>query len=134
MSALKTVAGLALAAAVLALGARSQRVREVEADAAVAPLIEQSVRLNAADFNPQVSLVPRELKGFSITGVQITRSKIAELLESALGGGDRSYDVYVRFQEGGDDKCMTLDLKWEARGGAWKVNHPGAYDRCAPAW
>lgn len=134
MSALNTVAGFAIAAALLAMGARSQRVYEVEADNAVAPLIEQSVRLNAADFNPKVALVPRELKGFSITAVQITQSKIGALLESAVGGGNRSYDVYVRFKESGDEKCMTLDLKWEARAEAWKVNHPGAYDRCSPAW
>jgi hypothetical protein len=134
MPALKTVVGFAIAGGLLAMGARSQRAYEVEADNAVAPIIEQTVRMNAADFNPKVALVARELRGFSLGAVQITRSRIGALLDSALGGGDRNYGVYVSFQEDGDKKCMTLDLKWEAKTQGWKVTHPGADERCSPAW
>ena len=134
MSAIKTVVALAVVAAALATGAKAQRVSEIEADNTLAPMIEQSVRMNAANFNPKVALVVPELKGFAINSVQITHSRIGTFLESALGNGDRSYDVYVRFRESGDDRCMTLELKWDAGTAAWKVIHPGAYDRCAPAW
>ncbi|MEO8499713.1 MAG: hypothetical protein ABI565_02270 [Vicinamibacteria bacterium] len=134
MSAIKTVAGFAIMGALLASGAKAQRVYELEADATVAPLIEQGVRMSAANFNPKVALVMPELKGFSISGVEITHSRIGALLESTIGDGGRSYDVYVRFRESGDDRCMTLELKRDARGDAWKVTHPGGDDRCAPVW
>lgn len=134
MSAINTFAGFAIVAAVLAMGAKAQRAYEVEADNRVVPLIEQGVRMNAADFNPKVALVAPELKGFGIDGVQITHSRIGAFLESTLGGGDRNYDVYVKFHESGDHKCLTLELKWTAKGEAWKVTHPGADDRCTPLW
>jgi hypothetical protein len=134
MAALKTVAGFAIIAAVLAAGTRAQRAYEVEADNAVAPMIEQSVRMNAADFNPKVQLVPRELRGFSVTAVKITRSRIGAMIESAFGGGDRSYDVYVRFREDDASKCLTLELKWKSATQQWNVSHPGADERCEPLW
>lgn len=134
MSTIKTVATFAIVGAVLVSGVRSQRDLEVESDRAVLPMIEQGVRMAAADFNPMVAPIPRELKGFSLGTVQIVRSKIGAMLQSALGGGDRSYDVYVSFREDGADKCVTLELKWRAQDGSWNVSHPGVGDRCEPAW
>lgn len=134
MSTLKTVVAFAIIGAVLVTGVKSQRDFEVESDRAVIPVIDQGVRMAAADFNPLVALVPRELKGFSIGTVQIVRSKIGAMLQSGLGGGDRSYDVYASFREDGTDRCMTLELKWRAQEGSWGVSHPGAGDRCEPVW
>lgn len=134
MSTIKTVAAFAIFGAVLVTGVKSQRDFDLESDRAVLPLIEKGVRMSAADFNPQVALVPRELKGFSMGALQIVRSRIGAMLQQALGGGDRSYDVYVSFREDGADKCMTLELKWQAQESAWKVTHPGADDRCEPVW
>ena len=134
MSTIKTIAVFAVAGAVLVSGVKSQRDFEVESDRTVLPMVEQGVRMAAADFNPQVALVPRDLKGFSMGTVQIVRSRIGATLQKALGGGDRSYDVYVSFREDGTDKCMTLELKWKAQPGSWNVSHPGADDRCEPVW
>lgn len=134
MSTIKTVAAFAIVGAVLVQGVKSHRDLDVEADRAVIPLVEQGVRMAAADFNPMVSPAPRELKGFSLGNVQIVRSKIGAMLQSTLGGGDRSYDVYASFREDGADKCLTLELKWRAKEGAWNVSHPGANDRCEPVW
>lgn len=134
MSTLKTVAAFAIIGGVLVSGVKSQRDFEVESDRAVLQVIDKGVRMAAADFNPQVALVPRELKGFSMGSVQIVRSKIGAMLQSGLGGGDRSYDVYVGFREDGADKCMTLELKWRAQEGSWDVSHPGVGDRCEPVW
>jgi hypothetical protein len=134
MSTLKTVAAFAIIGAVLVSGVKSQRDFEVESDRAVIPLIDRGVRMAAADFDPKVALVPRELKGFSMGSVQIVRSKIGAMLQAGLGGGDRSYDVYVSFREDGADKCMTLELKWRAQEGSWDVSHTGVGDRCEPVW
>jgi hypothetical protein len=134
MSTLKTVAGFAIIGAVLVSGVRSQRDFDLESDRAVLPVIEQGVRMAAADFNPKVALVPPEIKGFSMGTVQIVRSKIGAMLQQALGGGDRSYDVYVGFREDGADRCMRLELKWHAPTSSWNVIHPGADDRCEPVW
>lgn len=134
MSTIKTVAAFAIVGAVLVTGVKSQRDFDLESDRSVLPMVEQGVRMAAADFNPQVALVPRELKGFSLGKVQIVRSKIGAMLQQALGGGDRAYDVYASFREDGADKCMTLELKWQAQESAWKVTHPGADDRCEPVW
>jgi hypothetical protein len=131
---MKTVAGFGIVLAVLATGARAQRDFDLEADSTVAPVIERTVRMDAADFNPQVALVPRDLKGFGIKGVQITRSRIGAFMQSALGGGDRSYDAYVSFQEDGNDRCMSLELKWDGKTEAWKASHVGTDDRCTPFW
>ena len=134
MSTLKTVATFAMVGAVLVTGVKSQRDYDLESDRAVLPMIEQGVRTAAADFNPKVALAPPELRGFSIGTVQIVRSKIGALLQQALGGGDRSYDVYVSFRQDGAEKCMRLELKWRAPSSSWNVIHPGADDRCEPAW
>jgi len=134
MSTLKTVAAFAIIGAVLVTGVKSQRDSELESDRAVLPVIEQGVRMAAADFNPKVGLVAPELKGFSMGTVQIVRSKIAAILQSGLGGGDRSYDVYASFREDGADRCLRLELKWRAASSSWNVIHPGADDRCEPVW
>ncbi len=134
MSTIKTVTVFAIAGAMLVNGVKSQRDFDLESDRAVLPMIDQSVRMSAADFNPKVALVPRELKGFSMGKVQIVRSRIGAMLQQALGGGDRSYDVYASFREDGADKCVTLELKWRAPSSSWNVSHPGVGDRCEPAW
>jgi len=134
MSTIKTIAAFAIVGAVLVTGVKSQRDFDLESDRAVLPMIEQGVRMAAADFNPKVALVPPELKGFSMGTVQIVRSKIGAMLQQALGGGDRSYDVYVSFREDGADKCLRLELKWRASSSSWNVAHPGADDRCEPVW
>jgi hypothetical protein len=134
MSSIKTVAGFVIVAAALVTGFKSQRALEVEADNAVRPMIEQSVRMNAVDFNPKVALTQPELKDFSLVGVKITRSRIGAMINSAFGGGDRSYEVYVRFREGGDEKCLTLALEWRSTTEAWNVSHSGVVDRCEPVW
>jgi len=134
MSTIKTVAAFAVLGAVLVTGVKSQRDLDLESDRTVLPMIEQGVRMAAADFNPQVNAVPRELKGFSMGTVQIVRSKIGAILQQSLGGGDRSYDVYASFREDGADKCLRLELKWRAPSSSWNVTHPGADDRCEPVW
>ena len=134
MSSIKIVAGFALVAVALATGFKSQRASEAEEDHAVRPVIEQGVRMNAVDFNPKVALTQPELKDFSMIGVKITRSRIGAILNSAFGGGDRSYEVYVRFREDGREKCMTLSLEWRSTTEAWNVSHPGIVDRCEPVW
>lgn len=119
MSSLKTVAGVAVVIGGLVYGAKAQRDATVEADSAVRQMVESSVRMNAADFNPQVALTARELKDFDIGGVMITRSRISAMIDSAFGGGE---------------KCLTLALKWVETRAAWSVSHPGAVDRCEPLW
>lgn len=134
MSTLKTVAAFAVIGAVLVSGVKSERDFEIESDRAAIQAVDKGVRMAAADFNPQVALVPRELKGFSMGSVQIVRSKIGAMLQAGLGGGDRSYDVYVSFREDGADKCVTLELKWRAQEASWDVSHHGIGDRCEPVW
>jgi hypothetical protein len=134
MSAIKTVAGFAIVAAVVATGFKAQRQFNLEADSTLRPMIENSVRLNAAQFNPKINLTVPELKGFSLSGVQITRSRIGALLDSTLNGGNQSYEVYARFKEGGDDRCLTLSLEWRSKSESWDISHAGAFDRCEPAW
>ena len=134
MSSIKVFAGFAIVAAALASGFKSQPASEVEEDNAVRPLIEQGVRMNAVDFNPRVALTKPELKDFSMIGVKITRSRIGAMINSAFGGGDRGYEVYVRFREDGSERCMTLSLEWRSTTQAWDVSHPGMVDRCEPVW
>jgi len=134
MTALKTLAGFAIVGALVATGFKAQRQFELEGDSALRPLIENTVRLNAAGYDPKLNLTVPELRGFSMGQLQITRSRIGALIDSTFGGGDQSYEVYARFQEGGDDKCLTLTLEWRSKLGNWHVSHPGAYDRCAPVW
>lgn len=134
MSSIKTFAGFAVVIGAVVFGAKAQRETAVEADRAVGQMVESSVRMNAAGFNPQVDLTSRELNGFSMVGVKITRSRISAMIDSAFGGGDRRYEVYVRFREGGGEKCLTLALKWVETRAVWSVSHPGAVDRCEPLW
>ena len=134
MSTIKTVAAFAIIGGVLVNGAKSQRDFDVESDKTVMPVVEQGVRMAAADFDPNINPVARELKGFSLGDVRIVRSPISAMLQQTLGGGDRSYDVYASYREGGADKCATLELKWKAQPGAWSVIHHGFNDRCEPVW
>ena len=134
MSTIKTVAAFALIGGVLVNGVKSQRDYDVESDKTVRPVVEQGVRMAAADFDPKITPVARELKGYSLGAVRIVRSPIGAMLQQALGGGDRSYDVYASYREDGTDKCATLELKWKAQPGAWSVIHHGANDRCEPVW
>ena len=134
MSALKTVAGFAIVGVLLASGVKSERQFELERDSAVQQLVEKNVRQYAAGYDPKVSLTMPELKDFSMEAMSVTRSKGAAFLESALGEGDLSYDVYVRFREGGQNRCMTLNLEWKAGSKTWWVEHTAAYDRCSPVW
>lgn len=124
MSSIKTFAGVAVVVGAVVFGAKAQRESTVEADRAVRQMVESSVRMNAAGFNPQVDLTARELKGFDIVGVKITRPRISAMIDSA-GGGDRSYEVYVRFREDGGEKCMTLALKWGQGDGSLERLPPG---------
>lgn len=133
MSALTTVAAFALIGSAVAMGVKSERQFVVEQDTAALAVIEQSVRANAAGYDPRVALTMPELKGFSLGQVTIVRSKAGAMLDSAFAGGDRSYDVYARYSEGGSESCMTLDLEWKAGRGRFVATHPGD-DRCAPAW
>ena len=133
MSAIKTIAGFAAVAAVLAFGAKAQRESGLEVDAAVRPIVESCVRMNVAEFRPHVDLTQRELIDFSLLDLQITRPRISAIL-APMFGENRSYDVYARFREGGDERCFTLALEWKAETGAWTANHTGVSDRCAPPW
>ncbi len=133
MSMIKTFAGFAAAAAVLAFGARAQREPGLEADDAVRPVVESCVRMNAAEFRPHVDLTQRELIDFSLLDVRISRPRISAILASMFGE-DRSYDVHVRFREGGGERCFTLALEWNAEAAAWTAKHGGVPDRCAPMW
>jgi hypothetical protein len=134
MAAIKTVASFAIFGAIVAVGFKAQRQFELEGDTALRPMIENTVRLNASGYNPNLNLTVPELKGFSMGQVQITRSRISAFIDSTFGGGDQSYEVYAPFQEGGDNKCLTLALEWRSKSGNWHVSHPGGYDRCAPIW
>lgn len=134
MSALTTTAAFTLIGAALALGVRSERQFAVEQDSEVMSLIEQSVRQNAAGYDPRVALTMPELKGFSLGQVRVVRSRAGALLDSTFAGGDRSYDVYARYREGGSEGCITLDLEWKASRGRYVVAHSGVDDRCEPAW
>jgi len=134
MTGIKTLAGFALVGAVVAGGLKAERQFDLERDDAIRPLIEQHVRWGAAGYDPKVNLTVPELKNFSIDQVQITRSRIGALIDSTFGSGDQSYEVYARFREGGDDKCLALSLEWRSKSESWNLTHTGAYDRCAPAW
>jgi len=81
MSTLKTVAAFAVVGAVLVNGVKSQRDFDVESDRTVLPIVQQGVRMAAADFDPKITPVPRELKGFSLGTVKIVRSPIGALLQ-----------------------------------------------------
>lgn len=134
MSAIKTLAGFAIVGVFLAAGVKSERRFELEGDSAVRQVVEKSARQYAAGYDPKVSLTMPELKDFSMEGMRVTRSKAVAFLESALGNGDASYDVYVRFREGSEDRCLTLDLEWQSGSETWRVDHTAAYDRCSPVW
>lgn len=134
MSSLKTIAGFALTFAAIAVGARSQRQYEIEADRAVRPIVEDRVRMDAVDYNPKVALTRPEPMDFSLVDMKITASRLSAFLDSAFRAGSRNYDVYVRFRESGDSRCMTLRLEWMATEGSWKTDHSGLDDRCAPVW
>jgi hypothetical protein len=133
MSLIKTVAGFAAVAVAAAFAAKAQREPELETDTTVRPVIESCVRMNAAEFRPHVDLVQRDLVDFSILDVQITRPRITALLASTIGE-NRSYDAYVRFREGGGERCFTLTLEWKADTGAWTADRAGVADRCGPMW
>lgn len=134
MSALKTVAGFAIVGVLLASAVKSERQFELEGDPAVRQLVEKSARQYAAGYDPKVSLTMPELKDFSMEAMSVTRSKADSFLSSTLGNGDLSYDVYVQYREGGEKRCMTLDLEQKARSETWRVEHTAAYDRCSPVW
>ncbi len=134
MSALKTVVGFAIVGVLLASGVKSERQVELEGDSAVRQLVERSARQYAAGYDPKVSLTIPELKDFSLQGMSVTRSKAGAFLDSTFGKGDLTYDVYVRFREGDDTRCMTLALEWKAQLETWRVDHKAAYDRCSPVW
>ena len=127
MSALKTVAGFAVVGVLLASGVKSERQFELEGDSAVRQLVEKSARQYAAGYDPKVSLTMPELKDFSLESMSVTRSRAVAFL-------DLSYDVYVRFREGGENRCLTLGLEWKAGSQTWSVDHTAAYDRCSPVW
>jgi hypothetical protein len=134
MSALKTVAGFAIVGVLLASGVKSERQFELEGDSVVRQMVEKSARQYAAGYDPKVSLTMPELKDFSMESISVTRSKAGAFLDSTLGDGDLSYDVYVQYREGGENRCLTLDLEWKAGSETWRVDHTGAYDRCTPVW
>lgn len=134
MSALKTVVGFAIVGVLLASGVKSERQFDLEGDSAVRQLVEKSARQYAAGYDPKVSLTMPELKDFSMEAMSVTRSKAGAFLSSTLGNGDLSYDVYVRYREGGETRCMTLNLEQKAGSEAWRVEHTAAYDRCSPVW
>lgn len=134
MSAITTTAAFTLIGAALAMGVKSERQFAVEQDSEVVSLIEQSVRQSAAGYDPRVALTMPELKGFSLGEFKVVRSKAVAMLDSAFAGGDRSYDVYARYREGGSEGCMTLDLEWRASRSRFVATHSGADDRCDPAW
>lgn len=134
MSALTTAFAFTLAGAALAYGVRSERQFAVEQDTEVVSLIEQSVRAHAAGYDPRVALTMPELKGFNLGQVKVVRSRVGAMLDNTFAGGDRSYDVYARYREGGSEGCMTLDLEWRASRGRFVITHTGADDRCEPAW
>ena len=71
MSALTTVAAFTLIGTALAMGVKSERQFVVEQDPEAMSLIEQSVRENAAGYDPRVALTMPELKGFSLGQVMI---------------------------------------------------------------
>lgn len=134
MSALKTVGGFAVVGVLFAVGVKSERQFQLEGDSVVRQLVEKNARQYAAGYDPKVSLTMPELKDFSLEAISVSRPKAAAFLGSTLGNGDLSYDVYVRFREGGENRCLTLDLEWQARSETWRVDHTAAYDRCSPAW
>jgi hypothetical protein len=133
VSLIKTVAGFAAVVVAVAFAAKAQREPELEADTTVRPVIESCVRMNAAEFRPHVDLVQRDLVDFSILDVQITRPRITALLASTIGE-NRSYDAYVKFSEGGGERCFTLALEWKAERRAWTADRAGVADRCGPMW
>lgn len=134
MSSIKTLVGFGILFAAVVVGARSQRQFDIEADRAVRPIVEDGVRMNAVDYNPKVALTRPELKDFSMVDMKIMASKVSAFIDSALRGGNRNYDVYVRFRESGDNRCMTLRLEWTSALSSWKVEHTGLDDRCDPVW
>src|SRR5262245_25395107 len=132
MSSLKTF-GILAGLGMLAAGAlRSERDLAVEDDRDARVAIDRGVRQVAADFNPHVSLVQRDLKNFEVTSVRVTRSQAGAFIEK-MADGDRNYDVYVRYAEGGSEKCATLALKYRLSERTWTTSHSGM-DHCEPAW
>lgn len=129
MSSIKTFLTFSLVAAGLAAGVRGQRQFDLEANASVRAAIEAAVRANAVEYNPKVQLVAPELKNFDMTSFMITRPRVLGLMDDNSG-----YDVYVRFNEGGNSQCMTLSLEWLPRTETWKATHSGVVDSCAPSW
>ncbi len=126
---MKTIAGFSVLVAALATSAKEQRQPGLETDSGLQRLIESSVRENAVNFNRRVDLTAPELHDFQLVDVQIAQPRIM-----AWVGDPDSYGVYVRFREGGGEKCMTLSLDWISRTGTWNVAHSGVVDRCTPVW
>jgi hypothetical protein len=130
---MKTLVVIGAFIAVAAGGLKAQRYENIENNREARSKIEIGIRQTAADFNPQVSTTPRELKDFEVQSVKVTRPRAMPYLDS-LAGGDKNYEVFVRYREGGVPRCMTLELKERHDDGGWSVSHPGSMDRCDPAW
>jgi hypothetical protein len=66
--------------------------------------------------------------------MKITASKLSAFLDSAFRAGNRNYDVYARFRENGETRCLTLKLEWTETQSSWRVDHTSLDDRCDPVW
>lgn len=130
---MKTLAVFVALAATAAFGVKSQRYGDIEMDQDAHSKIDVVIRQTAADFNPKVSLTQRELKDFEVLSLKVTRPRVMTFLDS-VAGGDQNYEVYVRYYEGGAQKCATLELKRSHADDSWSASHPGGFDRCDPVW
>jgi hypothetical protein len=133
MSSIKTVGVFAIIGVVAAGALHSDRAPSVEEDRSAIAAINVGIRQVAADFDPKVSLTQRELKDFEVMSIKVARTKFVTFLDS-VAGGDTNYDVYVRYREGGVERCLTLGLKRRSGEDDWQTNHNTAVDRCEPAW
>ena len=116
-----------------AMALRSERAWEVEDTPEARVAIDRGIRQAAADFDPRVSLVQRELRNFEIVSQRVLRPAGVGVLEK-VAGGDRNYHVYVRYREGSSERCLTLSLKHKVSDGSWTTTHNRSADFCEPGW
>jgi hypothetical protein len=133
MAFIKTFGVLAGIGALSAMALRSERAWDVEDTQEARAAIERGIRHAAADFDPRVSLTQRELRNFEVVSSRVLRPAAVGLFEK-VAGGDRNFDVYVRYREGSSERCLTLSLKHRASDGSWTTAHNRSADYCEPSW
>ena len=85
----------------------------------------QPIVLNIKKKGKKKRKYSKSLKDFQIGLRRVTKASdhIADAVAAfeKMAGGDRNYDVYVRYREGSSERCLVLSLKRRASDGSWST-------------